>query len=96
MPLYFPDEFKRHFRMTKQTHELFNRPFMHTLQLPYTYFRSILKSSLWRLHCNNIEVRDLRRVSDRNMTSTGIEKLAAPMLGSISGLEEALARARMV
>ena len=46
IPLYFPDEFKRHFRMTRQTHELFTRAVMATLHVAYKY---LLRSNIIRI-----------------------------------------------
>jgi len=43
-----------------------------TMHVAYMYFRTTYESSLWRLHCNNVEVWDLSRLSDRNITNTDI------------------------
>ena len=66
VPLYFPDEFKSHFRMTS---ELFTRVYS-------SAYAHISRSSVFShyslklvrlIHCNNVAVRYFNRLSDRGL-----------------------------
>ena len=82
--LYFPDEFKSHFRMTS---ELFTRVYS-------SGYAHISRSSVFShyslklvrlIHCNNVGVRYFNRLSDRGLAGISFRSLKSAMLISRLG-----------
>ena len=67
IPLYFPDEFKGHFRMTRETCELFPRAVMPT------HFRTTYESLPW-LRCKSGAKEHSSHLSHNNKRNTDIEQ----------------------
>ena len=64
VPLYFPDEFKSHFRLKSG---LFTRAVMIRFHVAHMYFGTTHQSLLRPIHCNNVEVRYFSCLSDRTL-----------------------------
>ena len=73
IPLYFPDEFKGHFRMTRETCELFTRAVMPTGRIPLGNGSGRAAIPPW-LRCKSGAKEHSSHLSHNNKRNTDIEQ----------------------